>query len=305
MGLKTGWRARSLWSELLAEFLGTFVLLAFGAGVVAVAVVGLPESGRTTTIFADAGGWLLVTWGWAIAVTMAIYVAGGVTGAHLNPAVTLAFAVKGDFSWGKVLPYWGAQIAGAFGGAALAYADYVPAINMWNAAHGVISRADPGGMTTFSIFATFPAQYYGASMLGPLFDQIIGTFFLLLFVAAIIDSMNMGVKSDLAPFMVGLAVAAIGMSFGTGAGYAINPARDFGPRLFCWLTGWSTNAFPGPHGYWWVPIIGPLIGAPVGIAVYRFFIADTLTARAASGPEPAPIDVGASSLEANRSSNSE
>lgn len=281
MGVKTGWRADSLRSELLAEFFGTFVLIAFGAGVVAVAVVGLPESGRTPTIFAGAGGWLLITWGWAMAVAMAIYVAGGVSGAHINPAVTFAFAVKGDFHWNKVVPYWGAQVAGAFAGAALAYADYFPAIDMWNAAHHVASRAAPGGMATFSIFATFPAHYYGQNMLGPLFDQVIGTAFLLLFVLAIIDAMNVGVKANLAPFMVGMAVAAIGMSFGTGAGYAINPARDFGPRLFCWLTGWGANAFPGPHGYWWVPIIGPLIGAPLGVVLYRFFIADTLAARTA------------------------
>jgi glycerol uptake facilitator protein len=286
-GVKTGWRARSIWSELLAEFLGTFILLAFGAGVVAVAVVGLPESGRTPTIFAGAGDWLLITWGWAMAVTMAVYVAGGVSGAHINPAVSVAFAVKGDFPWAKVLPYAGAQIAGAFAGAALAYADYAPAIDMWNGAHQVLSRADPAGMTTFSIFATFPAAYYGSNPLGPLFDQIIGTFFLLLFVLAIIDSMNTAVKANLAPFMVGMAVAAIGMSFGTGAGYAINPARDFGPRLFCWLMGWGPNAFPGPHGYWWVPIAGPLIGATLGVVLYRFFIADTLAARAGLDRQPA------------------
>lgn len=280
MGVKTGWRARSIWSELLAEFFGTAVLLAFGAGVVAVAVVGLTQSGRTSTIFAGAGGWLLITWGWAMAVAMAVYVAGGVSGAHLNPAVSFAFAVRGDFPWKKVLPYWAAQTAGAFGGAAVAYADYYPAINMWNAAHGVVSRAQSGGMTTFSIFATFPARYYGASLLGPLLDQVIGTFFLLLFVQAIIDARNVAVKSNLAPFMVGMAVAAIGMSYGTGAGYAINPARDFGPRLFCWLMGWGTNAFPGPHGYWWVPIVGPLLGAMLAVALYKLFIGDTLSARA-------------------------
>ena len=292
MGVKSGWRARSIWSELLAEFFGTFVLLAFGAGVVAVAVVGLTESGRTTMIFAGAGGWLLITWGWAMAVVMAVYVAGGVTGAHINPAVTFAFAIKGDFPWAKVLPYWGAQVAGAFAGAALVYADYVPAIDMWNAAHRVLSRADPGGMTTFSIFATFPAHYYGLSLLGPLFDQIIGTFFLMICVLAIIDSTNVGVKGNLAPFMVGMAVAAIGMSFGTGAGYAINPARDFGPRLFCWLMGWGANAFPGPHGYWWVPIAGPLIGAPLGVMLYRFFIAEALAAKAASATAAADADIG-------------
>jgi len=289
VGIKTGWRARSICSELLAEFFGTFVLIAFGAGNVALAVVGLTGSGRTPAIFAGAGDWLLITWGWAIAVTMAVYVAGGVTGAHINPAVTFALAVKGDFPWRKVVPYSGAQIAGAFTGAALAYADYAPAIDTWNAAHNVITRATPGGMTTFSIFATFPAHYYGTSMLGPLFDQIIGTFFLLVFVLAIVDSMNVGVKASLAPFMVGMAVAAIGMSFGTGSGYAINPARDFGPRLFCWLMGWGPNAFPGPYGYWWVPIVGPLIGAPLGVAAYKFFIADTLSAKA-NPATAAPMD---------------
>jgi glycerol uptake facilitator protein len=280
VGVKTGWRARSIWSELLAEFFGTFVLIAFGAGNVALTVVGLTGSGRTPVIFAGAGDWLLITWGWAIAVTMAVYVAGGVTGAHINPAVTFALAVKGDVPWRKVLPYSAAQIAGAFAGAALAYADYAPAIDMWNAAHNVITRAAPGGMTTFSIFATFPAQYYGAGMLGPLFDQIVGTFLLLVCVLGIIDSMSAGAKASLAPFMVGMAVAAIGMSFGTGSGYAINPARDFGPRLFCWLMGWGPNAFPGPYGYWWVPIVGPLIGAPLGTVAYKFFIADTLSTKA-------------------------
>jgi glycerol uptake facilitator protein len=295
VGVKTGWRARNLRTELLAEFFATFVMLAFGAGVVAVAVVGLPESGRTPAIFAGAGDWLLITWGWAMAVTMAIYVAGGVTGAHLNPAVTFALAVKGDFPWRKVLPYSGAQVAGALAGVALVYADYVPAIDMWNSAHSVAMRAAPGGMTTFSIFATFPAHYYGSGLLGPLFDQIVGTFFLLVCVLAIIDSMNVGVKANLAPFMVGMAVAAIGMSFGTGSGYAINPARDFGPRVFCWLMGWGPNAFPGPNGYWWVPILGPLVGAPLGAVAYRFFIADTLSAKtnsAAAVPEDRREAVG-------------
>ena len=112
---------------------------------------------------------------------------------------------------------------------------------------------------------------------------------------AIIDSMNVGVNANLAPFMVGLAVAAIGMSFGTGAGYAINPARDFGPRLFCWLMGWGANAFPGPYGYWWVPIIGPLIGASLGVVLYKFFIADTLSAKAAGAAAPEARELDANS----------
>lgn len=278
MGTKKGWRATA-WGELLAEFLGTFVLLAFGDGVVAVAVAGLTGSGRTTVIFQGAGGWLLITWGWAMAVTMAIYVAGGITGAHINPAVTLALAIKRDFPWKKVIPYWIAQVVGAFAGAALVYLDYHQAINWWDAANHVVSRSSAGGLTTFSIFGTFPASYFHGNMFGPFLDQVIGTGFLVLFVLGIGDAKNLAVLSNLAPFMVGMAVAAIGMSFGVDAGYAINPARDFGPRLFAWMAGWGQNAFPGPDGYWWVPILGPLVGAAIAVGVYKFFIADTLKAR--------------------------
>lgn len=275
-----GWRT-TVWGELLAEFLGTMVLLAFGDGVVAVAVAGLTESGRTAVIFQGAGGWLLITWGWAFAVVMAVYVAGGVSGAHINPAVTFAFAVKGDLPWRKVIPYWAAQVAGAFTGAWLVYIDYYPAINAWNAAHHVVSRALPAGMTTFSIFATFPASYFGSNMFGPFLDQVIGTFFLVLFVLAIVDQRNTGVLANLAPFIVGVAVAAIGMSFGVDAGYAINPARDFGPRLFAWLAGWGNNALPGPFGYFWVPILGPLVGGGIAPFVYKWFISNTLSKRQA------------------------
>lgn len=280
-GVKHGWRAESLWAELLAEFLGTLVLIAFGDGVVAVAVAGLPESGRTLVIFQGAGGWLLITWGWALAVAMGIYVAGGVTGAHINPAVSFAFAVKGDFPWRKVVPYWIAQFAGCFAGAGIVLLDYFKAINAWNLANHVTDRAASGGLTTFSIFATFPAKYFGAGMGLPFLDQVIGTFFLLLFVLAIIDNTNVGPQSNLAPFMVGMAVAAIGMSFGVDAGYAINPARDFGPRVLAWFAGWGTNAFPGPHGYgyWWVPILGPLMGGAIAVYIYKWFISDTLAAR--------------------------
>jgi glycerol uptake facilitator protein len=265
--------------DLLSEFIGTFVLIAFGTGCVAVAVVGLTMTGRTSVIFEGAGGWLLITWGWAIAVTMAVYVAGGVSGAHINPAVTLAFAIRKELAWSKVLPYWIAQVAGAFCGAAIVYLDYYPAINAWNSTNHVLSRMGAGGLTTFSIFGTFPGSYFGANMFGPLVDQIIGTAFLLLFVLAIIDTRNLGVQANLGPFIVGLAVAAIGMSFGVDAGYAINPARDFGPRLFAFVAGWGPNAFPGPHGYWWVPIVGPLVGAVIAPFIYEWFIASTLRLR--------------------------
>jgi glycerol uptake facilitator len=271
-----GWRA-TVWGELLAEFLGTFILIAFGCGVVAMAVAALNQSGRGSEPFAAAGDWLLITWGWAFAVAFGVYVAGGVSGAHINPAVTLALAVKRDFPWSKVLPYVVAQTVGAFAGAALIMLNYSEAIASFEKAQG-ITRGAENSIPTFSIFATFPAPYYGSSF-GPLIDQIIGTAFLILLIFALLDTRNQPPESNLAPLLIGFVVGAIGMSFGANAGYAINPARDFGPRVFAWLAGWDGVAFPGPLGYWWVPIVGPLIGGVLGAVVYDFFIRDVLIAR--------------------------
>ncbi len=205
--------------------------------------------------------------------------------------MTLAAAVRGVFPWWKVVPYWIAQVVGAFVGAWLVYVDYSAAISSFEAAHHIVRGALGGpsdSTVTFSIFATFPASYYHGNLVGPLVDQIIGTFFLILFVFAIIDRANLGAEANLWPFVVGLAVAAIGMSYGANAGYAINPARDLGPRIFAYLAGWGRVAFPGVDGYWWVPIVGPLIGAILAAGFYEFFISGVLSARKAmSGPEPA------------------
>ena len=173
-GLK---RLGGTWGEVLAEFLGTFVLISFGDGVVAMAVAALPGSGRAetnTTIFLAAGDWLLIAWGWAFAVAFAVYIAGGVSGAHLNPAITLAFAVRRKFAWAKVLPYMAAQVVGAFAGAALVYLAYHDAIDAYNKATKT-ARDAAGGLATYSIFATFPAPYFNGNMTGPFIDQVVGT----------------------------------------------------------------------------------------------------------------------------------
>jgi glycerol uptake facilitator protein len=270
-----------LLGELMAEFLGTFVLISFGDGVVATAVAALNQSGRGTKIFDASGDWLLITWGWAMAVVLGIYVAGGVTGAHINPAVTFAFAVRGDISWRKVLPYWVAQVAGAFVAAALVYAVYSWAIGSYEHVNH-ITRGAANSVVTFSIFATFPAPYFH-EWWGPFIDQVVGTGFLVMVVAALGDHRNLAPKANLAPFLVGLVVAAIGMSYGANAGYAINPARDFGPRLFAAIAGWGSEALPGNYGnvdfYFWIPIVGPLLGGVIGILVYEFFIRRVLIAR--------------------------
>src|SRR3954452_3256188 len=282
------WR-RTTAGELAAECLGTFILICFGDGVVAMAVAGLNQSGRGTQIFAASGDWLLIGWGWGFAVAFAVYVAGGVSGAHINPAVTLAFAVRRGFPWRKVPAYIAAQLVGAFLGALLVYIVYKAAIDSYERAHH-ITRGDPDSVTTFSLFATFPAKYLG-NWVGPFVDQIVGTAFLVAFVLAVVDEVNQPVRANLAPLVVGFIVVAVGISFGANAGYAINPARDFGPRLFAWIAGWGKIAMPGDYGninnYFWIPILAPLLGGLIGAFVYDLAIHDTLRARG----EVAPPDI--------------
>ena len=282
-----GWRAGVL-GECLAEFLGTLVLIAFGTGVVATTVAALNQSGRGTTAFAAGGDWLLITFGWAAAVTLGAYVAGGVSGAHLNPALTLALALRRGFPWPRVLPYALAQTAGAFAGAALVYVDYADAIRSYERSQGIV-RGAAASAATVGIFTTGPAPYYAGALLGPFVDQVIGTALLVLAVFALTDERNQPPKGNLAPLVVGLLVAAIGMSFGANAGYAINPARDLGPRLLAAVAGWGAVAFPGAGGFFWVPILGPLVGAVLGALAYDLCIGRVLVARG----EPATTDVEA------------
>lgn len=281
---RRGYR-EGLGGEMVAEFLGTFVLILLGVGSVAVAVVGLPGSGRQVVEFGPAN-WLIISWGWGLAVVFAVYVAGGVSGAHINPAVTLGFAVRRDFPWRKVLPYWLAQVAGAFVAAALVYACYRWAIDAAIAKSGAPRDES---LATYSIFATFPAEYFGDSWWGPLLDQIVGTGILLLLICALIDTRNTAPMFNLGPFLIGLVVTVIGLTFGTNAGYAINPARDFGPRLFTYFEGWGSIALPGTFdwfsGYWWIPIVGPLIGGVVGVGVYDLLISPLVKARGGKAEE--------------------
>ena len=253
--------------EYLSEFLGTFTLIVFGCGVVAMAVAALPQSGRTEAPFVAGGDWLLITLGWGLAVVFGVYVAGGVSGAHINPAVTLAFALRRGFPWSKAPGYGISQVAGASVGAALVFGVYVQAINAQNAADGVPRE----GSSTVGIFVTGPADYF-TTYWGPILTEVVGTAFLILIILALIDLLNTPPRANLGPVVIGLVVVGIGTSLGANTGYAINPARDFGPRVFAWLAGWGDVALPGKQGnlgaYWWVPIVAPLIGAVIGAIVY-------------------------------------
>ena len=246
----------SLLAELTAEFLGTLVLILLGTGVVAMVVL-FPTQTPGELIH---GGFTNITLGWGLGVTMGIYVAGKISGAHLNPAVTLALAVFRGFPWRKVLPYSIAQVAGAFAAAALVYRNYLPAFH----------QMDPHLEKTAGVFTTFPA-FPNLPQAGFL-DQVIGTALLLLFIFAITDEFNMPPGANMAPLMTGLVVVAIGMSFGAMHGYPINPARDFGPRLFTVLAGFRNNGLTDGNRVWWVPVLAPLVGGVLGAAVYDFGI---------------------------------
>ena len=246
--------------ELLAEFAGTMILILFGAGVVA--QVGAAGIGDHDSI----------TWAWGLGVTLGVYVAGKASGAHLNPAVTVANAVFAGFPWRKVVPYSLAQTAGAFVAALLVRWNYTE----W------LAHTDPGHtIKTQTVFSTLPGN--GAvtfvSEWGAFRDQVIGTAILVFLIFAIVEARATPPLANLAPVVIGLLVVGIGMAWGTDAGYAINPARDFGPRLASFVTGYG-SAMRDQFGdlYFWVPIVAPILGGLIGGALYKYLVGNHLKA---------------------------
>lgn len=239
--------------EMFAEFLGTFVLIVLGVGVVAQVVL----SGNA------AGTYLSINIGWGLAVMLGVYVAGGVSGAHLNPAVTLALAVHRGFPWNKILPYVLAQLAGAIVASIVVYLTYIEAIDAFDG--GV--RQVTGSLGTAGIWATYP-QPFLSTFPGGFIDQVVGTALLVGLIFAVTDQRNTPAPAGLVPLVVGLVVLTIGATFGYNSGYAINPARDLGPRLFTAMAGWGTEVFRAGNGWWWVPVTAPLVGGVIGGWIY-------------------------------------
>jgi glycerol uptake facilitator protein len=262
-------RSRGLMGELASEFAGTFILILFGVGVVAQVVA------------AGIGDHDSIAWAWGLGVVLGVYTAGKISGGHINPAVTVALAVFRGFPWRKVGPYALAQTAGAFVAGLLVRWDYTEAL----------AKADPGHtIKTQGVFSTLPGNgSLPVHEWGAFRDQIIGTAILLFLVVAITDARNTAPAANLAPVVIGLLVVAIGMAWGSDAGYAINPARDFGPRLASFLTGYG-SAFRDQYGniYFWVPIIAPLIGGIIGVGLYDFLIGRFLPAEGPDEPGRLP-----------------
>jgi MIP family channel proteins len=242
--------------EAAAEFLGTFVLIVFGVGVVAQTVLSREAN----------GSYLAINLGWGLGVMLGVYVAGGVSGAHLNPAVTLALAVKRGFPWAKVPPFVIAQVAGAFAAAALVYLTYREAFTAFDGG----ARQILGTLGTAGIFATYPQPFL--STMGGFIDQVVGTALLMAILLAITDQRNNATPAWLTPVVVGGIVVAIGVSFGFNAGYAINPARDLGPRLFTAIAGWGGGVFTAASAWWWVPVVAPCVGAVLGAITYDLLV---------------------------------
>ena len=234
----------------LAEFVGTAILIILGDGVVANVALNRSKGQN--------GGWIVVATGWGLAVAMAVYCVGTISGGHINPAVTLGLAVIGEFGWAQVPGYIVAQLGGAFTGAAIVWFAYFP---HWNVTEDKATK--------LGVFCTIPAiRKPGFNCL----TEMIGTFVLVLGVLAIPSTNNLepgsGFSTGLGPLLVGFLVWSIGLSLGGPTGYAINPARDLGPRL--------AHLILPIHGkgnsdlaYGWVPVVGPVIGGVLGAATYR------------------------------------
>ena len=235
----------------LAEFLGTAILILFGGGVCA--NVNLKRSAGQES------DWIVIAAGWGLAVTMGVYAVGQFSGAHLNPAVTIALAVEGGFSWAKVPGYIVCQMLGAIVGATLVWLMYLP---HWKA------TTDQGAK--LGVFSTAPAiKNYFANFL----SEIIGTTILslgILFIGVnkIADGLN--------PLIVGSLIMAIGLSLGGPTGYAINPARDLGPRIAHAIL---PIAGKGGSNWWYaiVPVLGPIAGGMLGAVIYQVFYKNEFT----------------------------
>lgn len=251
----------TLTGQCLAEFLGTALLIFFGTGCVA----ALKVAG------ASFGLWeISIIWG--IGVSMAIYLTAGVSGAHLNPAVSIALCIFGDFEKRKLPFYIVAQVAGAFCAAALVYGLYISLFFEFEHVHHMV-RGTQASLELASIFSTYPnpAISTGQAFL----VEVVITAILMCVIMSLTDDNNGLPRGPMAPLLIGLLIAVIGSAMGPLTGFAMNPARDFGPKLMTFLAGWGPMAFTGGREipYFLIPIFAPILGACLGAASYRGLIA--------------------------------
>jgi glycerol uptake facilitator protein len=262
----------TLYGQCIAEFLGTGLFIFFGTGCVA----ALKVAG------ASMGLWeISIIWG--IGVSMAIYLTAGVSGAHLSPAVSIALTLFGDFEKRKLPFYILAQLAGAFCAAALVYTLYSSLFFEYEHAHHMV-RGSVESLELAGVFSTYPNAALSTAQ--AFLVELTITAILMGVIMALTDDNNGLPRGPMAPLLIGLLIAVIGASMGPLTGFAMNPARDFGPKLMTFFAGWGEMAFTGGRDipYFIVPVIAPVLGACLGAALYRGMIARHL---------PAPVVVAA------------
>ncbi|XP_010866254.1 aquaporin-10b isoform X1 [Esox lucius] len=246
----------NLLRECLAECLGVYIMILLGCGSVA----------QVTTSKNSKGHYLSINLGFALGTTFGIYVSRGVSGAHLNPAVSLSLCFLGRHPWTRLPFYAVSQIMGAFLAAATIGLQYHDAIRYYSGGHLSVT----GPTATAGIFSTYPADYL--SLWGGILDQVVGTAVLMVCILALGDSRNSPAPAGLEPVLVGAVVLVIGISMGSNSGYSLNPARDIGPRLFTYIAGWGDEVFRAGCNWWWVPLVATCVGALVGTLIYELLI---------------------------------
>ncbi|WP_413738136.1 MIP/aquaporin family protein [Sodalis sp. RH21] len=250
----------SLKCQCFAEFLGTGLFLFLGISCLA----------ASRLAGASFGLWeICIVWG--LSVSLGVYLTAGISGGHLNPAVSIALWLFGNFDRKKVLPYIVAQTLGAFGGAMVAYLLYYNLFIDFELAHH-IQRGSMESLAQAGIFSTYP--HASINLVQAFASETIGTLTLMCLIMALTDDGNGVPRGPLAPLLIGVSVAIIGVAIGALTGFALNPARDFGPRLFSFLAGWGDVSLTGGRDipYFIIPIIAPIVGACIGAALYRGLI---------------------------------
>ncbi|ODA80707.1 hypothetical protein RJ55_03666 [Drechmeria coniospora] len=251
-------KIRSLWQDAFSEFLGTMVLILFGDGVVAQVVLSKGTKGDYQSI----------SWGWGIGVMFGVYVSGK-SGGHINPAVTLTNCVFRGHPWRKFPVYMAAQILGAMAGAAIVYGNYRSAIDQFEGGAGL--RTVTGPNATAGVFCTYPAAFMTRT--GMFFSEFLASAILQFVIFALADSGNIG-AGPLMPLCLMFLIFGIGACFGWETGYAINLARDFGPRLVTYMIGYGGEVWSAGGHYFWIPMVVPFFGTLTGAALYDLLVYD-------------------------------
>ncbi|KAJ6663043.1 hypothetical protein lerEdw1_010864 [Lerista edwardsae] len=242
--------------EALAEALATFLLLLFGQGSVAQVVLGRGKYGE----------YLSINLGFGLGVMLGVHAAGGISGAHMNVAVTFAQCVTGHLAWRKLPFYVLGQFLGSFAASAVVFALYYEALQDYTG--GKLTVTGPNA--TAGIFATYPAPYM--SILGGFIQELIATSVLVICILAINDNKNAPALRGTHALTTGLLVVVIGASMGMNTGYAINPSRDLPPRIFTAIAGWGLEVFRAGNCWWWVPLVAPTLGSLLGTFLYNILI---------------------------------